>query len=448
MKCEVIRNMISAYIDKDLNDIDKQEFENHLSMCPECKAEYESIYEITSICGSLEEVELPSDFRTELHQKLLEEKGKKRFGRFFGRRGMKAAAGISAAVLVIAIGIGSFSLLNGNIYKNTTQSAAPGAAPEFSAGSYSMAADMAAAEEAPSEGFAYGGAGETYDTANAARLAEPEITMAKADENKVTMKFSESADSKEKPAEEDNTAVSGRMVIKNGSVSIKVSNVDNAINEIKKMAENSGGYVESSQINNIPDSYVEVSRGGSLVKETTTKYADITIRVPAKSFEGMFNTVKGLGKLVNEYTSGNDITAQYRDTYTRAENLKIQEKSLQQLMSKANTVDEILKIETEINRVRTEIDLLTGDLKRWENLVQLSTIHINLTEVKEEELKQVDIPGIWGKAYNGFIGAINNIVFGLEKTFIFLVSAIPYLLILGVLGIAGLYAVRRIKKKK
>lgn len=448
MKCEVIKNMISEYVDKDLNDIDKQEFENHLSKCPECMDEYESIFEIKSICGSLEEVELPSDFRTELHQKLMEEKGKKRFGRFLGRRGMKAAAGISAAVLVIAIGIGSFSMLNGNRYKTATESAAPSSAPEFAAGSYSMAADMAAAEEgAPSVGFTDGGVGETYDTAKKARLAEPEITMAKADENKVAMQFSESTNSKEK-AEQENAAISGRMVIKNGNVSIKVSNVDNAINEIRKMAENSGGYVENSHINNIPDSYVEISRGGSLVRETTTKHASITIRVPAKSFEGMFNTVKGLGKLVSESTSGSDITAQYRDTYTRAENLKIQEKSLQQLMSKAKTVDEILKIETEINRVRTEIDLLSGDLKRWDDLVQLSTIYINLTEVKEEELKQVDIPGVWGKAYNGFIGAINNIVSGLERTFVLIVSAVPYLLVLGVLIIAGLFTVRRIKKKK
>jgi hypothetical protein len=146
--------------------------------------------------------------------------------------------------------------------------------------------------------------------------------------------------------------------------------------------------------------------------------------------------------------NGNDITKEYRDTYARAENLKVQEQSLQQLMAKAKSVDEILKIETELNRVRTDIDLLEGNLKQWDDLVQLSTIQISLTEVKEGELKKVDVPGIWGRAYNGFVGAVNNVLLGLEKVFVWAVTAIPYLVIIGAVGAAALYIVKRKKLKK
>jgi hypothetical protein len=117
-------------------------------------------------------------------------------------------------------------------------------------------------------------------------------------------------------------------------------------------------------------------------------------------------------------------------------------------MTKAKNVDEVLKIETELNRVRTDIDLYSGNLKRWDDLVQLSTINIYIRELKPEELKSVDVPGMWGKAYQGFIKAINNIVAGLEKTVIVLVAAVPYLLVVGLLAVVGVSIARKIKKKK
>lgn len=449
MKCEAIGNMISSYIDKDLNDIEKQEFEKHLSECPECRAEYESVYEITAICSSLEEVELPSDFRTELHQRLLKEKGKRSFGGFFGRRGMRTATGLVAAVLVIAIGIGGSQLLRG----------APKLASEQSAPDYSVGAEPAAEYDmnedagAPRVGFT-SGRDVNNGLADAAPPAVPQVTA--MNKSSIAVTFDESVEAaqfdkaeyaeKSKPAEQS-TMRSDRMVIRTGNIALKVSNVDKAVEDIRNTAEKSGGYVENSQIDNIPASTVESVRGNSVVRETTTKYAYMTIRIPVESFEGIFSNVKGMGKLVSENTNGSDITTQYRDTYTRTENLKIQEKSLQQLMTKAKNVDEILRIETELNRVRTEIDMLSGNLKRWDDLVQLSTIHINLTEVKEEELKKVDVPGMWGQAYNGFIGAVNNIISGLEKTFVWAVSAIPYLLAVGVLGAVGFAAARKMKKK-
>jgi hypothetical protein len=214
------------------------------------------------------------------------------------------------------------------------------------------------------------------------------------------------------------------------------------------LAESSGGYVENSQIDIITIPQIEYGDGSAITKESTEKQANMTIRVPEVQFQNIFNNIKGMGKLVSENISGSDITAEYRDTEARVDNLKVQEQSLKQLMPKANTVEEILKIETELNRVRTEIDINTGNLKRWDNLVQLSTIYIYMRELKPEELKSVDVPGMWEKAYQGFIKAINNVVEGFEKSIITLVTAIPYLVVAGVLAIISIYIVKKIKLKK
>jgi hypothetical protein len=443
MKCETIRNMISSYIDKDLNDIEKTELEKHLTECEQCREEYESMLDIVAVCGNLEEIELPQNFRTELHQKLVEEKKKKNFfGSILGNRNMKMATGLVAAALVIAIGIGSSSLLFNN-NKNINMSQEIGSAPSYGgatapvAPSIDMDTKMKKADGAQP---------------NMAAADQPQIAPAEdagIARSSIGMQFNESilAD-KVAPGQGVEAARSGRMVIRTGNMSVNVASVDKAATDIKQLTESSGGYVENSQIENVTIPQFQDANGTTVAKEVTEKYANMTVRVPEDKFESIFNNIKGMGKLVSENMNGSDITAEYRDTLARVDNLKIQEQSLQQIMTKAKNVDEILRIETELNRVRTDIDIYSGNLKRWDNLVQLSTINIYLKELKPEELKSVDVPGMWGKAYQGFIKAINNIVVGLERFVIALVAAIPYLIVVGVLTVVGLLIARKIKLKK
>ncbi|MEA4847528.1 MAG: DUF4349 domain-containing protein [Clostridiaceae bacterium] len=443
MKCETIRNMMSSYIDRDLNNIEKAEFEKHLDECEECREEYKSLFDIIAACGNLEEIELPQNFRTELHQRLNGlKKEKKFFGGIMGSKRMKMATGLVAAVLVIAIGIGGSYLLSDN-NMNMSQSA-----------DLAKGYGGAAPSEAPQVYF------DADVAANKAKEVLPEA--AEAEESQITsaadagaarnsiVQFDESliAQKAAAPSQAIESSRSGRMVIRSGNISVNVENVDKAAADIRQLTESSGGYVENSQIDNVTVPPVPYYDESSPAKEATEKYANMTVRVPEAQFEDIFNDIKGMGKLVSENMSGSDITAEYRDTSARVDNLKIQEQSLQQLMIKAKTVDEILKIESELNRVRTDIDINSGNLKRWDNLVQLSTISIYMRELKPEELKSVDVPGLWEKAYQGFIKAVNNVVAGLEKTLIILAAAIPYLLVFSAVAAVGYQIFRRIRKKK
>lgn len=446
MKCETIRNMISSYIDKDLNDIEKAELEKHLTECEQCREEYESMLDIIAVCGNLEEVELPQNFRTELHQKLEEEKKKKNlFGNFLGKTGTKMATGLVAAALVIAIGIGGSSLLFDN---NAKMSQEIGSAPDYGAAEAPMA--MPAAP--PMADMDINALKKSKEESSIAAADQPQITSmesADAARNSVGLEFNESLlAGKAAPGQVVESSRSGRLVIRTGNISVDVASVDKAAADIRQLTESSGGYVENSQVDNVTTPPIVYADGSTAAKEVTEKYGNMTVRVPADKFENIFNNIKGMGKLVSENMNGSDITTEYRDTAARVDNLKIQEQSLQQLMTKARNVDEILKIETELNRVRTDIDIYSGNLRRWDDLVQLSTINVYMKEIKPEELKNVDVTGAWGKAYQGFIKAINNIVSGLEKLFIALVAAIPYLVVIGVLTAAGLFITRKLKLKK
>ncbi|HHV28551.1 anti-sigma factor family protein [Acetivibrio mesophilus] len=74
--CSEIIELLSLYIDNELDNETKNEIDEHIKTCEICKSELDALKEIVGALGSFEEVELPSGFREELHEKLMAEKNK------------------------------------------------------------------------------------------------------------------------------------------------------------------------------------------------------------------------------------------------------------------------------------------------------------------------------------------------------------------------------------
>ncbi|MDF2533314.1 MAG: hypothetical protein K0Q65_2895 [Clostridia bacterium] len=437
MKCENIRELMSIYIDNEINEVDKAKFEKHIAQCPQCKEEYEILKDLVLECSEIDEVELPQGFREELHNKLVEAKANKpgKLTQFMRGANWKPAAGAVAAVLILAISLNS---LGSNRSFEQAQSSPSAAADDR--GGYGIYSDAVENNAKMKTGAGAAGAAEEAPAA-------PVVPELKAmDRSSVSLTMDESMKQDQNLYSIEATPQQERKIIKNGNVSLKVTDVQARIQEITTLAEQSGGYVESSYVDNIVQPSTEITQDAKIARETTTMIANMTIKVPAEKFAGSFQKIIGMGKLVNQNSNSNDVTIQYRDIEARVANLKVQEKHLQEIMTKATTVEDTLKVEVELNRVRTEIDIMTGNLKNWDQLVEYSTIYINMTEVKEAEIEKVDVPGVWQNAQQGFINAINNIRFGIERLFVFVVSALPYILILCAGSILALFWIKKRQK--
>ena len=75
--CTEVRNLISLYIDDELSKAELEEFNEHINSCSHCRAELEEIKTIVRLCRDIDEVELPANFKLELHEKLVEIKIKR-----------------------------------------------------------------------------------------------------------------------------------------------------------------------------------------------------------------------------------------------------------------------------------------------------------------------------------------------------------------------------------
>ena len=149
-----------------------------------------------------------------------------------------------------------------------------------------------------------------------------------------------------------------RMLVWKASLNLEVWNVSNAVVRAAAMAEASGGYVEQKS-----------DRGG--------ESAGVTLRIPVKAFKTAVERFETLGTVTWREVRGEDVTEQYIDVEARLKNKLALRDRLQQLLAKADAVKDLLAIETELNRVQSDIDSMEGRIKALKGQVDYATVTLS-----------------------------------------------------------------------
>lgn len=102
-----------------------------------------------------------------------------------------------------------------------------------------------------------------------------------------------------------------------------------------------------------------------------------TIRIPSLHFVDAITEIETLGEVVSKKLSGKDITENYNDLEVRLDNAEKTRQRYLALLERANSVTEMLKIEAELVRINTNIEILKGKLRRMSHLVEYATISVN-----------------------------------------------------------------------
>lgn len=273
-----------------------------------------------------------------------------------------------------------------------------------------------------------GGRSNMADTAVATKGSAPAPAAAPAPQSPTANYSKESSNTELQKTEDINTALD-RKIIYNASVSLDVKDLKGTYENILAKGLEMGGYVANSGI-----------------RETDSQ---ITIRVPAVRLDDFMKYLDTLGGQNKESSiNTNDVTDQYTDIASRVKNLKAQEEQLLTIMKKASTVDETLKVQSELFRVRGEIESFEGRINMWDKLIEYSTVSVRLNKIQEIGGKDVNFSFItWdeiGKGIsNGFKGTLNFVIRFFSGAFIVLISALPVLPFIALI----LWLVLRYRKK-
>ena len=101
------------------------------------------------------------------------------------------------------------------------------------------------------------------------------------------------------------------------------------------------------------------------------------------------------------------------------------------MMEKAETVSDVIAIEEKLTELRYQIESLQSSLKNWDRQVSYSTITLEVVEVSEysPEPQQTYGQELW----QALTGAFRGLGQFFKDLLVFLVSAIPTILVLTVL---------------
>jgi hypothetical protein len=155
-----------------------------------------------------------------------------------------------------------------------------------------------------------------------------------------------------------------RKVVRTGVLSLVVDKAEEAARQVQNIAKGAGGFVENLQI-------YELSEG--------RKSGSVTVRVPADLFREVMDNIKGLAVNVeSETVNAQDVTEQYVDMEARLKNMRAEEGQYQEIMKRAEKVEDILNVAQRLSDVRGRIERLEARLKLLKEEVEMSTITVSL----------------------------------------------------------------------
>lgn len=131
---------------------------------------------------------------------------------------------------------------------------------------------------------------------------------------------------------------------------------------------------------------------------------DLSIKVPVEQFENLLNflTSDRKNKLLQKQITTSDVTAEYADTRSRLETKKQVREKYHQFMANANKIDDVLRLQSEINAITEDIEAAAGRVKYLGHQASYSTINLRYFQVLDVSKKSEDEPGFIREIANAF----------------------------------------------
>ena len=216
----------------------------------------------------------------------------------------------------------------------------------------------------------------------------------------------------------ETTTIDSPQVIRNGNQEVAFADVPAGFEKVKAAVTKLGGRIESSSL---------YAAGSS-----TDVSGLITARIQESKLDTLIKEVADLGvqKSLNITTS--DVTLQTIDLEARIAALTDSRNRLQELVTKATNVSDLIAAEQALGERQSELDSVQSQLDYLKLQVQESTLNITLV---------TDSNSITG-GLRGFkqtlIESARNFLQAIENVVIFIGTAIPWVIVL-----SGLYALLR-----
>ncbi len=185
------------------------------------------------------------------------------------------------------------------------------------------------------------------------------------------------------------------MMIRTGQAFIEVEQLDPAVLKVRQLAVQVGGFVANSSI-----------IGG----RDQLRQATFEIKIPATKYDEAVASLSTIGKVETVSSSAQDIGEEFVDITARVTNARrLEERLISLLANRTGKLDEVLRVERELARVREEIERYEGRLRYLSARVAMSTLTITIHEpgpIFGNNPGENPIAAALRRAWRNFVGLI------------------------------------------
>lgn len=186
-----------------------------------------------------------------------------------------------------------------------------------------------------------------------------------------------------------------RNVIRNGSMTVRVPDVEKSERQLTRDLASAGGYVAGSH---------------SAGYGTGSPTVELNLKIPAARLDGVIETISAYGVVLDKQLSSEDVTDQLIDAEARLKTLASQESRYRELLGKANNINQIAEIESKLGDVRTQIERISATRKSMADRAAMSELKVTLTQdaatLPATQGQAGWLNESWGQATGAFLGVL------------------------------------------
>lgn len=230
--------------------------------------------------------------------------------------------------------------------------------------------------------------------------------------------------------------LSARKMIRTANLTVETKTFDEFMSKLEANILEMGGYLSSSSIN------------GQSYRSEKVRYANLTVRIPADTYDAFVSGIAGYANVTNRSESVNDVTMAYVDTESRIKAYETEYQTLLEILEKATSLDDVLVIQSRITDVTYQLESYRSQLRKYDDLISYCTVHLNVNEVVE--LTEIKEPPktVLERMSQGLADTWDMITDDTEDFAVWFVSALPLLVIWAIIIVLVVIVIKSVAAKR
>lgn len=174
-----------------------------------------------------------------------------------------------------------------------------------------------------------------------------------------------------------------------------------------------------------------------------------TLRVPTENLTGFLDALSGMNAVkTSQQIGAEDATKNYRDTEARISVLDQKEVRLQELLKDAETVEQLLLIEDNLSETIAEREILQSQLDNIDDLIDYTQVYVQLSEKQRLSQNTGQAISFWQRIKHALLDSLYSFYYWVQDAAVWLIYALPYILILGLLVVLFIVLYKHLVAKK